>query len=165
MSKLGRYSADRKKIEQLTTSAKNITVADCGTIFMLKGALGADVTHTVPHPADAGNGWWCKFVVQATGSSDSVLDLGGDDCLIKIRAAGNEDGTSLVDDLLVVNVNPGAGDGTVSGGHLADQDADFITIKGETLAGSQVELVTDSNKWYLSGMILTGSGGGITVDS
>ncbi len=57
MSKLGRYSADRKKVTALTTTATNITLAECGTLFMLDGtSYGADVTHTLPHPNDAGAG-------------------------------------------------------------------------------------------------------------
>jgi hypothetical protein len=55
LSKLGRYIADRKKIEQLTTTGTEIQVADCGTIFMLKG--------------DDGNNTW---------SSDHSFNIRGD---------------------------------------------------------------------------------------
>ena len=162
MSKLGRYSADRKKVKQLTTTATNITEAGCGTHFMLNGnALSGDVTHTLPHPADAGAGWWCRFTVEATGASISQLDREGDDVFIKVRAQGNTDGTSLVDDLIVVNL-----DGEGPGGALtSDQDADFITFKGETVAGSYVEFYTDASNWYATGQVVTGSSGMITIDT
>ena len=150
MAKIGRYSADRKKIEQLTTTAKNITVADCGTIFMLDGqSLSADVTHTLPHPGDAGNGWWCKFLVEATGSNSQVLDLGGDDVVIKVRAKGQEtsgSATFLAEDLMCTQIHETAG-----AAGLSDQEHDTLTIKGETAAGSQLEVVTDGNKYYILG--------------
>ena len=105
MSKLGRYSADRKKVDTLTTTSTSIQVADCGTIFMLNGSsYSANVTHSLPHPTDAGNGWWCKFLIVATGAAESVLDAGGDDCLIKVRTAGELALGTAVDDLLVLQI-------------------------------------------------------------
>ena len=163
MSKLGRYSADRKKVKQLAQAVVGYTasVAACGTHFMLNGSsMTSDVTHNLPHPADAGAGWWCRFTVEATGATISQLDLGGDDVLIKVRAQGNTDGTSLADDLIVVNL-----DGVASGPITSDQDADFITFKGETVAGSYVDFYTDASLWYATGQVVTGSGGMITVDS
>ena len=59
MAKSGRYSADRKKVEALTTS-KTIEIHDCGTIFFCD--VG-DATMTLPTAASAGNGWWVKFVL------------------------------------------------------------------------------------------------------
>ena len=43
MAKLGRYSADRKKIQSLT-GAHTVTVPECGTIFVLNLAGGGTVT-------------------------------------------------------------------------------------------------------------------------
>ena len=161
MSKIGRYSADRKKIEQLTTTAKNITVADCGTIFMLDGqSLSADVTHTLPHPGDAGNGWWCKFLVEATGSNSQVLDLGGDDVVLKVRAKGMDvsgSATFLAEDLLCTQIHGTANEGL----GLADQEHDTLTITGEAVAGSQLEVVTDGSKYYILGS--TSATGSITL--
>jgi hypothetical protein len=151
MSKLGRYSADRKKITALTTTATSIQVADCGTIFMLDGtSYSADVTHSLPHPTEAGPGWWCKFIVKT-----AVLDAGGDDCLIKIRAAN---ATTFVDDLLILQIHETAG-----AAGLTDVDADFVTVKGETVGGGQLEFVTDGNKYYLLGSVT--ADGAITVDT
>ena len=51
MAKLGRYSADRKKIKALTAS-HTATVAECGTIFTTASASGA-ITVTLPSPSAA----------------------------------------------------------------------------------------------------------------
>ena len=75
MSKIGRYSADRKKIEALTAS-KTATVADCGTVFTAVG--DAAVVLTLPAIADAGNGWWCNTATtddcQSAGRGSGVLN-------------------------------------------------------------------------------------------
>ena len=58
MSKLGRYSADRKKIQDVDTTNATITVdvADCGTIFVLKNSATA-ITMNMPAASKAGKGW------------------------------------------------------------------------------------------------------------
>ena len=77
MSKLGRYSADRKKIESVTGTSKTIAVADCGTAFIMAtpGASGA-CTYTLPAPATAGKGWWCKFIVNIDHDDADHVVLG-----------------------------------------------------------------------------------------
>ena len=141
MSKLGRYSADRKKITALTTTAKAVTVPECGTIFMLDGTdYSADVTHSVPHPNDAGKGWWCKFIVKT-----AVLDAGGDDCLLKVRAVAASTYADNLIMLKLVEVEGAAGS--------TDTDADFLTVKGETIGGSQFEFMTDGNKYYVTAIV------------
>ena len=52
MAKLGRYSADRKKIEALSAS-KTLAVADCGTNFTLEGNTA--FTITLPSSPSAGD--------------------------------------------------------------------------------------------------------------
>ena len=118
---------------------------------MLDGTdYSADVIHSLPHPSEAGKGWWCKFVVKT-----AVLDAGGDDALIKIRTSG---ASTYVDDLLVLQVHE-----TTGAAGLTDVDADFITVKGETIGGSQLEFITDGNKYYLLGSVV--ADGAITVDT
>ena len=167
MSKIGRYSADRKKVETLTTTGKEITVADCGTLFFLDGSsYSGDVTHQVPHPGDAKNGWWCKFVVKCTGSSgqaqSAVLDNGGDDCLIKVR---NQGLSTFADNLIVLTTNnsliPNANADEAVGVH--DQDADFIKVLGEAIAGTQFEFITDGTRYYVTGQNVSGSG--LSIDT
>ena len=60
MSKLGRYAAQRQKVESLTAS-KTVTVADCGTNFICDSA-GATVL-TLPSAANAGAGWWIRVIL------------------------------------------------------------------------------------------------------
>ena len=139
MAKLGRYSSDRKKVQTLTTTGTEIQASACGTLFFLDGtSYSGDVTHSVPHPSEAGAGWWCKFIVKT-----AVLDGGGDDCLIKVRASG---ASTFEDNLIMLQIHETAGD---AGGQ--DVDADFITIKGESVGGSQFEFFCDGSKYYVIG--------------
>ena len=66
MSKSGRYASNRIKVESLTAN-KTVTVADCGTLFMLNQSGGL-TSIVLPSAASAGNGWWAHFVVGTDGS-------------------------------------------------------------------------------------------------
>ena len=140
MSKSGRYSADRKKIEALT-SEKHITVSDCGTCFMADGtSYSGDVTHSIPHPSEAGNGWWVKIIV-----ATDVLDSGGDDMIVGVRASGNTDGSSTVDDLLACLEVCSTQDDTGA----AEADGHTFKLRGESKAGTCVEIICDGSKHYV----------------
>ena len=78
MSKLGRYSADRKKIEALT-AAKTVVVSDCGTIFTCDSSGGA-FTVTLPTAANAGKGWWCKIFRIDDAGGDVTIGVNSDQC-------------------------------------------------------------------------------------
>lgn len=80
MSKLGRYSADRKKIISLTKN-RPIKVSDCGTVFVLNSGSVADGTYTASLPSvrAAGNGWWCKFVIGEVTGGDVLISASADD--------------------------------------------------------------------------------------
>lgn len=97
MAKSGRYSADRKKIESLTAN-KTVTVADCGTLFMLNNASGLS-SIVLPSAAQAGNGWWAHFIVATdAGSNDYVIDAANSGEIIalgffnKVSTDGGSDG-------------------------------------------------------------------------
>ncbi len=140
MAKLGRYSGNRMKVVSLETTATEIQPSACGTLFVLDGtAYSGDITHSLPHPSEAGAGWWCKFVVKT-----QVLDAGGDDCLIKVRAAG---ASTFVDDTIVIMVTEGQG----ADQKISDHNADFVTIKGEALAGANLEVICDGSLYYIKG--------------
>ena len=146
MSKLGRYSADRKKITVLTTTATEIQPGACGTIFMLDGTdYSETMVHSLPHPSEAGAGWWCKFIVKT-----AVLKAGAtpDDCLIKIRAAG---ASTFVADLIIILVGEAQAD---AGQYLLDENADYLQINGEAKGGTHYEFICDGNKYYVSGVTL-----------
>ena len=76
MAKLGRYSADRKKVEALTAS-KTVSVAECGTVFTADTGTGA-ITVTLPTPAAAGKGWWCKVWRVSDDAADVTVAVGGE---------------------------------------------------------------------------------------
>lgn len=135
MSKLGRYSADRKKVENITAT-KTVTVGDCGTLFTVVG--DAAVTLTLPAIADAGNGWWCKVLKTGAASGGAAVN---------VTASAEADGTISmmgihVGDNLAVSL---------AGSDLAIADA--------ANSGSQVELVCDGSNWHVlahaSGSVIT----------
>lgn len=128
MAKLGRYSADRKKIEAVS-AAKNVEVAECGTIFMLSNFTGAIV---LPSAATAGKGWWCKFVMSANLAAGNItIDLTGSDT-IELVASCAADGTAV----------------TLSGGTAQVNLIDDVALKGD-----QVEVFTDGTSWYALGCV------------
>ena len=126
MAKLGRYSADRKKIEALTDT-KTVEVADCGTIFTLDKAAGFTVT--MPSIASAGKGWWCKFIVKTSVTSNGyTIDLSGSDAITGVIVSG-ADGTAT--------------DSTGT--------AQVVLQPNKAIIGDQLELVTDGVRWYAVG--------------
>lgn len=68
MAKLGRYSANRFKIEDVTAD-KTVEVADCGTMFTVAGGL----TLTLPTASAAGAGWWIRVVKSNEGTDILVV--------------------------------------------------------------------------------------------
>ena len=126
MSKNGRYSADRKKIATIS-AAKTVTVPECGTVFMTGDING---TITLPLAADAGPGWWCKFILSADLSAgDVVITPAGSDT-VELVSATAADGAAM--DI--------AGTGQVE-------------FKNSAAAkGDQVEWLTDGTSWYALGM-------------
>ena len=139
MAKLGRYSAQRKKVQALGATATTIKVADCGTEFTFTQA--ADVDHTLPSVADAGAGWWASFTL-ITAASNPV-DI--------VSADG--------DDIILCSV-----DGAGATGAMADTPSDKITFaSGAAVAGDNVYIWCDGSNWYArslsqanAGIIATG---------
>ena len=129
MAKLGRCSADRKKVEFLT-AAKVVEVADCGTLFMCE--FGEAVNLDLPHPSVAGQGWWCKFIV----SGDTA---GGTATIRVLDAAGTSDVNDLIAGIEVIAADA-AGE--------QNNDANTIQIHSSAIKGTQVELVCDGAAWY-----------------
>ena len=73
MSKLGRYSAQRRKVEVAAT--KTVTKADCGTMFTCGAATA---TMTLPTVAEAGAGWWAEFWVNDNTAATTIVSPGTD---------------------------------------------------------------------------------------
>ena len=142
MAKLGRYSADRKKIEALNcfgtaTAAITIDKAKCGTIFVCTPAGDDDnegATITLPSEADAGKGWWCKFVLNAAIVSDGS-DV--NDIVIQ-NAAGDTDD-------MIVHLPADSG---ADGAGAAD-GASVTFVEGAAQAGDEVEVVCTGDRWLV----------------
>ena len=160
MSKLGRYSADRKKIETLDKD-KTVTVADCGTIFILNSGSDAvsgrsgEYTVTLPALNDAGNGWWCKFILAQTSGGDVAI------------SGSSSDTTPLNVHIAAVASGSDGGQDANSGGKGHGQ-APLASAKHATFdvsacaVNDTLELVTNGSAWYGQAIV---SGGAAITDS
>ena len=134
MSKLGRYSADRKKIQAIgATEDLTVTVADCGTVFTCAGGAGESLI-TLPTIASAGAGWWCKFVLLANQGNDAIT----------VSAASGDE-----DKIVAANYG-GLGDDSASANVSSDAEADSATfVANKALAGDSMEWICTGEKWLL----------------
>ena len=129
MSKLGRYSADRKKVESISAS-KSVTVADCGTIFAITHASDGIVL-TLPTVAAAGKGWWARFVMIADGDGGNLVTI----------AQNTSDTNDIVIAKLVTD------DGTHA--NITAVGADGVSFDvSASVVGDWGEIWTDGAKWY-----------------
>ena len=142
MSKIGRYSAQRKKVEDLT-AAKAITVADCGTMFTIGSA---NLAHTLPLLADAGAGWWCRFVVNDETQQTTIAQHASDTANQMVGHV-----KSFTDDA-AVQLSPQT-EGTAF---------DLITFTTSVVQGDWVEVWTDGTLWYVNGETACGTADAIT---
>ena len=132
MAKLGRYSADRKKVKELT-AAHTVPVSACGTHFMLNSATEFAVT--LPDAAKAGQGWWARFTVVAAPASASYTVVATDD-----------DGDNIHGVVLTAEISGGDADSTGGTG------TDVITfVDGKAKQGDFVEVMSDGTNWYVWG--------------
>ena len=128
MSKSGRYSADRKKIQAVgAAETLVVSVADCGTIFTMAGGAGA-ASITLPSAADAGPGWWCKFVLLANKASN--------DATITAGVAGE----------LIVSNFGGLDKADATANVVSATGQDDIKFKDTALAGDQIEFISTGSK-------------------
>ena len=134
MSKLGRYSADRKKVADID-GATTIKAAQCGTIFMCDDTGDAGYTITMPSLADVGPGWWAKFVVNCAAGS-TLADGSGDDILFS-----TEDDS----DAIVIHID-------IANSLSADDAADTVTIDNTAVKGTHVTWWTDGTTWFVEGV-------------
>ena len=131
MAKLGRYSADRKKVKELT-AAHTVSVAECGTMFMLNSADGFVVT--LPTAAEAGSGWWCHFIVSGdAGSNDySIVTSGSENTIV---------GLSFF--------NKTSTDGSSDGDVATASDEILFDGSGDMNLGDKAEVYCDGSKFYV----------------
>ena len=134
MSKLGRYAANRIKIQEKTADY-TIQVAECGTLFVVNPT--ADTTLTLPAPSAAGKGWWVEVMIDEE-------DGGTVDKDVNINVA---DGTFMTG-LLVAADGGGASVGTGT-------DSDFIVFdEGASTSGELVRIVSLGDRYVAHGFIV-----------
>ena len=137
MAKNGRYASQRKKVQTLTETY-TVTVADCGTEFLLNSAT--EFATTLPNAADAGQGWWCRFTVKAAPASADYTVLVTDG-----------DGNNLHG--CVFGAEAGACDSTTGTG------TDVITfVDGKAKQGDYCAIWTDGTDWYAEAMATEADG-------
>tara|TARA_R100000808_G_scaffold9825_1_gene26613 strand:- start:1249 stop:1680 length:432 start_codon:yes stop_codon:yes gene_type:complete len=139
MSKLGRYSAQRRKVESVTAS-KSLEVHDCGTIVMLNAAAG--LTVTLPSVADAGNGWWVKVIIGTNCTSNSYI----------ITEKTSADTNVLVSQFNELETDD-TEDGPSSTGHTTITFGNAVDTVGDF-----VEIVCDGSKFYCHGQTVADGG-------
>ena len=124
MAKLGRYSADRKKIKALTAS-HTATVAECGTIFTAVG--DAEIVLTLPSIADAGKGWWCKLIKAGAQGGGQFIGVSthADDAAILGVSLDTTNHSLVSDDVKIIDGADG---------------------------GSQLEYICDGTNWLVVGL-------------
>ncbi len=125
MAKLGRYSADRKKVATLTNAATTTgTDSQCGTVFIATGASGA-TTYVLPAIGTAKAGWWCKVVKSGAAGGGTI-----------VISAHADDG-----DNAMVGI-----ESSLTSVALAGDD---ITLAAGTDPGALVEVICDGSQWLV----------------
>lgn len=142
MAKSGRAFADRKKIKELNCfGSANLAIDtesyQCGTIFVCTPAgddANEGATITLPTVAQAGKGWWCKFVLSADIPSDSDDN---NNIVIQNDAGDTDD--------MIVGL-PADADADGSG---AANGASVTFVEGAAVAGDEIEVICLGDKWYV----------------
>ena len=132
MAKLGRYAAQRQKIESITAS-KTVTVADCGTNFIVDSA-GATVL-TLPSAAAAGAGWWIRVVLSDEPATSVAVTANAGELKGLVVAADGKD--------------------------QSDSNATY-TIDNSGNVGDWLEILCDGSSMYIFGNIEATADGGFS---
>jgi hypothetical protein len=132
MSKSGRYSADRKKVQSVTGNY-SVDVAECGTLFILNVASGC--TLTLPAAAAADEGWWCKVIIGTNCTSNSYI----------ITEKTANDTNVLVSQFNELEVDT-SDDGPSSTGHTTITFGNAVDT-----AGDYVDIFCDATNFYCHG--------------
>ena len=133
-------------------SAKTITSADHGKVFMVTNTAGGGTGYTItlPTPAEAGIGFSCKFMNNCA-ANDNLADGGSDDVML----------SSGLNDVLTVKFIDAGDAGAVSVVH--DAQADAIGFNNTSVKGDYIEMFTDGVTWHAFG--ISGVSDGIRVDT
>ena len=129
MAKIGRYSAQRRKVEDVTAS-KTLTTADCGTYFTCGAATA---TLTLPTVADCGPGWWAEFWVNDTTAATTIQAQGTNLILGFVITIDDNDPN--------VQINPPA----------TETGTDTVTLTTSAVAGDFVRIWSDGVNYFMEG--------------
>ena len=144
LNKNSNFTGSHKlKVKELS-AASTLAETDSGSIFLLNS--DAEFATTLPAVADAGAGWYCKFVVKAapSGASYTVIEGEGSDANVIIVNGINE---------LEVDTTE---DGVSNTGCSTVTFVDGVAIKGDF-----IDIWCDGSNYYVSGQ--TKADGGITA--
>jgi len=127
MSKLGRYSAQRRKVEVLS-GTKTLAVADCGTMFTVGSATGLI---TLPTVAQSGAGWWCEFWVN-DATAACAITAPGTDLILGFVRSGADNATSQLHPASVI-------------------PTEVLTFTTSVVQGDWARLWCDGTNYYVTG--------------
>ena len=131
------------KVKELS-AASTLAETDSGSIFLLNS--DAEFATTLPAVADAGAGWYCKFVVKAapSGASYTVIEGEGSDANV----------------IIVNGINELEVDTTEDG--VSNTGCSTVTfVDGAAIKGDFIDIWCDGSNYYVSGQ--TKADGGITA--
>ena len=136
MAKQGYSVSQRRKVEAISSGAAfEVKPHDCGTTFIITD--NTQRTITLPTAAQAGNGWWARFVLGVTlgNAEDQTIDLPGTATFSSIvRLAGG--------------ATPAAG--IVGTGGANDQNRTGILFDGSAgdVVGDVIEVMQLNGNFY-----------------
>jgi len=130
MAKLGRYSAQRRKVEDVTAT-KTLNAADCGTMFTCGGATA---TLTLPTVAECGKGWWAEFWVDKASPAETTIQAQGTNLVFGFVITIDDNDPN-------VQINPPA----------VETGTEQITLTTGCCAGDHVKIWSDGTNYFMSG--------------
>tara|TARA_Y100000114_G_C11481262_1_gene195477 strand:- start:56 stop:490 length:435 start_codon:yes stop_codon:yes gene_type:complete len=130
MAKLGRYSAQRKKVENVSGDLTLVT-ADCGTLFTVGGSAA---TINLPTVASCGAGWWAEFWVNNTSPAQVIIQAQGTNLIFGFVLTTSDNDPN-------VQINPPAATG----------GTETVTLLDTCEAGDHVRIWCDGTNYFMDG--------------
>jgi hypothetical protein len=137
---MGRVFFNTRMHIQNITADHTALPSDSNTVFIILPAADTDLT--LPAPADAGEGWNCKVILQ----SDS--GFGGDELMdFKVNIDMSADTNN------VGNIFGSDGDTGVA----AVDTNDFINCTAAASPGDTFDFICDGTRWFVNGFVFDAS--------
>ena len=134
---MGRVFFNTRKNVQVIDASYTVLPSDSGSTFLVTPASTTTVLITMPTPANAGNGWNAKFILQSDSGfgGDGVMDAIVNISLGDYDTVGN-----------VLATDTAAGDQAVDGD-------DFIACTVAASPGDTFDIMTDGTSWFVQGFV------------